>query len=536
MSATNKDIPAVLHKMLTTHLLGDGVSTSHNNDHNSFSPTAIDGPIKEAEAEAEAEPARSQSSPTKSQSQSKCVVVYDLDAVEASFSTCHAAFPSHFSPHFAMKSCPLRFYITRVLEAGLGLECASIVEVHHALACGCPASRIVFDSPCKTREELAFCLQAGVSINADNFVELELIVSWIKCHAMTRNASDDYASRSIVGLRINPLVGAGDNAFLSVSTTTSKFGIPLTRANKAIILSLFSSYPWLVALHSHVGSQGMSLDALATGAAILEQLANDIDAHVGISRVKVLNIGGGLSVNYHGEEVTPSFVSYVAALERHAPKLMTPGYPRTVITEFGRALVAKTAWVVALVEYVKRSADNPEAHQTAIIHAGSELFLRACYVPTLFPHRLELYDSTGAAVVTTKEDSTTSCCQTIAGPLCFGGDMIGRNITYLPPMRRGDYCVIRDTGSNTYSLFSRHCSRPAPAVMGYRKTKTVVARTQHSPPPHDPLTSSPEEHCSGHTHPQDMSKTFHTTIPSVSFEVSVLKRQETVAQVLSFWE
>lgn len=59
--------------------------------------------------------------------------------------------------------------------------------------------------------------------------------------------------------------------------------------------------------------------------------------------------------------------------------------------------------------------------------------------------------------------------QSIAGPLCFGGDIIGRSVP-LPAISRGDFVVIHDTGSNTISLFSRHCSRPAPAVYGYRTT------------------------------------------------------------------
>lgn len=57
--------------------------------------------------------------------------------------------------------------------------------------------------------------------------------------------------------------------------------------------------------------------------------------------------------------------------------------------------------------------------------------------------------------------------QNVAGPMCFGGDVIGRCVE-LPTIARGDFVVIHDSGANTMSLFSRHCSRPAPAVYGYR--------------------------------------------------------------------
>jgi diaminopimelate decarboxylase len=37
----------------------------------------------------------------------------------------------------------------------------------------------------------------------------------------------------------------------------------------------------------------------------------------------------------------------------------------------------------------------------------------------------------------------------------------------LPRIQAGDYLVIHDTGGYTLALFSRYCSRAAPAVLGY---------------------------------------------------------------------
>ena len=76
------------------------------------------------------------------------------------------------------------------------------------------------------------------------------------------------------GVRINPLLGKGSIEALSVSTSDSKFGIPLTPENHAAILAAFQRYPWLNALHAHVGSQGCGLRMLAGGAVALTKLAN----------------------------------------------------------------------------------------------------------------------------------------------------------------------------------------------------------------------------------------------------------------------
>ena len=65
--------------------------------------------------------------------------------------------------------------MTSVVEAGAGLECASIEEVELSLAAGCAPERIIFDSPAKTTAELRFALERGIHLNLDNFGELERV-------------------------------------------------------------------------------------------------------------------------------------------------------------------------------------------------------------------------------------------------------------------------------------------------------------------------------------------------------------------------
>ncbi|KAG3188869.1 hypothetical protein PC128_g12008 [Phytophthora cactorum] len=404
--------------------------------------------------------------------ETKLAVVYDLDAIDMAFQALLTSFPVHFEHRFAMKSCPLSFFIKRAIESDVGLECASIVEVKHALRLGCPPHRIVFDSPCKTRRDLQFAINAGVEVNADNFDELDIIRE--HAEAIFQSSFPECTPRYAgnlprIGLRINPLLGAGNNSCLSVSTVQSKFGVPLTPENRARIIAFFCANPWMTGLHAHVGSQGCSLEMLSQGAVVLSELANEIDAVAGTSRIKVLNIGGGLSTNFDNEEVSPTFAEYVEVLRREAPQLFERT-GRTILTEFGSSVSSKTGWVVSEVEYVKTHphVDGDDLTQTAIIHAGSDLFLRACYRPELFARRMSVYNSAGLV------STTPVSVQNVAGPLCFGGDMVGRRVV-LPTISRGDFVVVHDTGANTMSMFSRHCSRPAPAVFGYRASEDEIS-------------------------------------------------------------
>ena len=97
----------------------------------------------------------------------------------------------------------------------------------------------------------------------------------------------------MVGVRINPLVGVGKIKALSVSGSDSKFGIPFTDANRKKLLAAFGEYPWLTALHCHVGSQGCSLEQHAEGARTLHEFANQVRTEYGHLRISTLDIGGG---------------------------------------------------------------------------------------------------------------------------------------------------------------------------------------------------------------------------------------------------
>ena len=157
--------------------------------------------------------------------------------------------------------------LREVVRTGAGLEAASIEEVHLALAAGCPAERVIFDSPAKTRDEIQQALRLGVQLNVDNFDELERV-------AAARAALE---TTSLVGLRVNPMVGGGTIAHTSVADVKSKFGVPLD-PNRQQIIAAFAHHAWLQGLHIHVGSQGCSLKLLVEAAGRIAELRQQIVA------------------------------------------------------------------------------------------------------------------------------------------------------------------------------------------------------------------------------------------------------------------
>ena len=101
-------------------------------------------------------------------------------------------------------------------------------------------------------------------------------------------------------------------------------------------------------------------------------------------------------------------------------------------------------------------------------HAGADVLLRSVYAPDKWRHRLELFDKTG------KPKSQAPLVKyDVAGPLCFSGDIIGTG-RELAEAHAGDVLVVRDAGSYTLGMYSRHTSQQVPSVYGYRCDEGTV--------------------------------------------------------------
>jgi len=367
-------------------------------------------------------------------------IFHHLGLMRARIAALRAAYPEQTLHAVAIKANPVVEILREVVRAGAGLEAASLEEVELALAAGCPAERIVFDSPAKTRDEIEQALRRGIYLNADSFDELDRI-------AAVRATCD---STSVVGLRVNALVGGGTIAHTSVAEADSKFGVPLSTDGYKI-LAAFAEHAWLGGLHVHVGSQGCGLELLVEAAARMAALRRAIVTETG-RNIAHLDIGGGLSTGYRSGEVAPTPAEYRALLEARAPDLFARDV--RLVTEFGRAIHANCGVAVSRVEYVK------PAQRLAVIHLGADFLLRPVYRPEDWKHEFFVLDRRG------KPKTGSATPVTIVGPLCFAGDVVARD-ALLPPIDEGDWIVIRDVGAYTLSMWSRHCSRGIPAVIGY---------------------------------------------------------------------
>jgi diaminopimelate decarboxylase len=375
------------------------------------------------------------------------IIFYDLDFLNERVDSLKQLFPKNTIHAIAVKANPLIRILEEFRDANVGLETASLPELFIAEKLGFSSNKIVFDSPSKTIEEIEYALKLGTHLNADSFIELVRIS---KLYKVTKSVSN-------IGLRINPQVSSGTIKSTSVADNISKFGIPINEHRQEIIDSFFK-YKWLNGIHLHVGSQGISIIQLLNGLKKVYELVEEINSLLKIEgrQIVFFDIGGGFPVSYNFDESIPCLEEYITMAKSNHPELFSGKYK--LITEFGRYISANTAWAASRVEYVK---DEPD-FKILSTHLGADFLLRKAYNPSDWHHEISVLDRNGN--IKTGIDNKKYI---IAGPLCFAGDIIAKDIE-LPKVEQGDYIVIHDIGAYTLSMWSRYNSRQMPKVIGYK--------------------------------------------------------------------
>jgi diaminopimelate decarboxylase len=381
------------------------------------------------------------------------IIFHDLALLREKLRQVRGAFPTHARHTVAIKANPVVGILREVVQAGFGLEAASMGEIRIAEAAGCRPEDIVFDSPAKTHAEIEYATRNGIFLNVDNFVELERIA------ALQSNPG------CCVGMRINPEVGRGRIATTSVGGSDSRFGVPIGR--KVEIVEAFHRYPWLTGLHVHIGSQSFLLDRLVEAVKAVAALKRHIEDEIGPGRVSYVDIGGGLPWQYHDEEI-PSVSDYARTIRQEAPGVF--GSDVCLVTEFGRAIQAGCGYALSRVEYIKKGPGRT----TIVTHLGADFLVRAAYHPEDWSHDIRVMDFEG------QPRSQEIVEYDIAGPLCFAGDYIAKG-RFLPHVLPGDWLLIRDVGAYTLGMWSRHCSRSQPAVVGCDGAEVRLLRKAERP-------------------------------------------------------
>ncbi len=355
---------------------------------------------------------------------------YDMELLGKTLEAAAIAADTYgFHIHYALKANFNHRILQRIREAGFGADCVSGNEVKTAIQTGFPAEKIVFAGVGKADKEILTALEHDImSFNVESVQELKVIASLA--------ATTDRVAR--VALRINPNVDAQTHQYITTGLDENKFGIKTWELGDCLEVIQQAPSLELSGIHFHIGSQITDLNVFKSLCVKVNEFNNWFDERG--HRVKVLNVGGGLGVNYHDpdQDSVADFAAYFAVFNQFLER--KPG--QEVHFELGRALVAQCGSLVSKVLYVK----NGIKKNFLILDAGMTELMR----PALYQayHMIERLPVPG-------EQTGTLQHYDVVGPICESSDCFGKEVE-LPATERGDLLAIRTAGAYGEVMASRY--------------------------------------------------------------------------------
>ncbi len=362
--------------------------------------------------------------------------VYSAGALRANLKAYQEAFQDRRALiAFAAKANANLAVLKVLIDAGAGIDAVSEGEIRRALAAGAASERIVFAGVGKTPEELAFATAIGVkAINVESEPELEALSA--VAEAMGRTAP--------IALRVNPDVAAGGHPGITTGGAGAKFGVSFDRARD--LYRKAAALPGLrpIGLHVHIGSQIMELSPFERAYRRIADLARTLRAEG--HEVSLLDLGGGLGVDYDGSARPPTHRDYAQIVDA-----AIGGLDVDLVFEPGRSIAADAGALLARVLYVKIERD----HRFLVLDAAMNDLMR----PALYQAHHDLWLERAPDV------AGDHVLADVVGPVCETTDRFasGRR---LPACRPGDLVAFMHAGAYGAALASEYNARPlAPEVM-----------------------------------------------------------------------
>jgi diaminopimelate decarboxylase len=374
------------------------------------------------------------------------VYVYSEASIRRQVDLFNDAFPK--VPHlicYAVKANSNLSIIRRLAAWGAGFEVVSGGELFRVLRAGGSGSKVVFDGPGKTTDEIRYALESDILFfNVESAAEVDLIAE----------AARRAGKRARVSLRTNPDVDPQTHPYISTGMKEHKFGIGLAEAHELYLRLRDRAEIELVGVTCHIGSQITQLGPYREAIGSLQEFVTNLRRE-GIG-LQYLDFGGGLGIAYDGEE--PPSISRYAELVIDATKDLG----LTLILEPGRIIVGSAGTLVTRVSFIKDQGTK----RFVIVDAGMNDLMR----PALYGSHHQVWS------VFHKTETQVA---DVVGPICESTDFIARN-RELPAFQAGDLAAVMSTGAYGFSLSSNYNSRPRVAEVLVSGNKYEVIRRRET--------------------------------------------------------
>jgi diaminopimelate decarboxylase len=384
--------------------------------------------------------------------------VLDEATLRATASAYRSALASHYPGAalavYASKANSSLAITALVAAEGLGLDAVSAGELLTAVGGGMPPERIVFHGNNKSLEELRLAAELGVTVVADNWLDLELLAALAPAEPVR------------LMLRFTPGIECHTHEYIRTGHLDSKFGFDPDQLESVLRHLQGCGWARVTGLHAHIGSQIFELQPHRDLAAVMAdalQLARSLG-----HPVSDLNVGGGLGIRYVASDDPPSIQEWVRTVaEAVAGACQERGLelPR-LLCEPGRSLVA----TAGLTLYSLGSRKEIPGIRTYLSVDGG----------MSDNPRPITYQSRYTAVLADRPEAEATDTVTLAGKHCESGDVLLKDLA-LPPSSTGDVLAVFATGAYNASMASNYNRIPRPAAVLVHEGSSELVQRREQP-------------------------------------------------------
>ena len=337
---------------------------------------------------------------------------------------------------FSVKALSNISILKTLKNSGCGFDIVSGGELHRALLAGANPKKIIFSGVGKSKAEMASGIENNIlSFNVESEQELERLGEVAK--EMKKTAP--------VAIRFNPNVDAGVHEFTKTGRKSDKFGVSIESTKDLVKRCLKNDSIKLVGLTCHIGSQIMELKGFEDAAKQALELLIELDK-LNIS-LDFIDMGGGLGVNYVGEETIQPF-----ELIQIYEEIFSDRNERLIL-EPGRSISANAGVMLTRVEYKKNNF--------LIADAAMNDLLR----PALYQAHHDVWP-----IIKNEQISNVN----LVGPICETGDFLAKNLDI--GACEGDLLAVKTVGAYGFVMSSNYNSRPRAAEVIVDKDNFYLIR------------------------------------------------------------
>ncbi len=356
--------------------------------------------------------------------------VYDLNEISNSINNIVKYMPNNFSLYYAMKAnsnSQILDYIKS--NKGIsGFEIASSGELEKALKY-CNNNEIIYTGPGKTEKELELAIAKNIRL-----INVESVIEAIRINKIAEKLNVDKID---ILLRINmdyKIVEAAEN----MGGLSTKMGIDEKQylENYNYIKNL--KHINILGIHVFSASGILNYKAGIDYAKYVFDMVKELEQQG--QQIKIIDLGGGLGVDYSGNEKTFDTKKYFIELQ---DLINTYNYSnKEFILELGCYLVASCGYYISKIIDIKNSKDYKH-----IVLAGG-----LNHIPTATlngKHPFYIMNMNEERIYE-KQISVKNEVVDIDGPLCTAEDKVLWDV-YVEKAEIGDFVVIRQAGAYCYS-------------------------------------------------------------------------------------